>query len=330
MSTKISPRRGPTAAASSAGTIMLYGMLLLLLFSGAASLSLPMHTRELSSFSSSSHYMISSPFLRGPMDRRIGTAMSSSSSSSSSSFLPSRSYRNHNHHLSSSSSGTTTTFSMHMGHSHSHRHHHHNDQPQKLIKGGGSGGGGWGSKLVLFFGRRTVRILFAALITLLPPILKHQSVLKQHHHSASLIGGGGGSILTKTDVGAFVLTSSILAISDSIRDEIKALISKGNGWRLSWLKHSTPLSADYFFKNENAADRVTFLGIIINILLSSGKFVAGVSCHSSALIADAGHSLSDLFSDFLTLWAVQVARLPPDDDHPYGHGKFESVGSLFL
>ena len=56
----------------------------------------------------------------------------------------------------------------------------------------------------------------------------------------------------------------------------------------------------------------------------------GVTCHSSALIADAGHSLSDLFSDFVTLWAVQVARLPPDDDHPYGHGKFESVGSLFL
>lgn len=56
----------------------------------------------------------------------------------------------------------------------------------------------------------------------------------------------------------------------------------------------------------------------------------GVACHSFALIADAGHSLSDLFSDFVTLWAVQVARLPPDDDHPYGHGKFESVGSLFL
>jgi len=96
------------------------------------------------------------------------------------------------------------------------------------------------------------------------------------------------------------------------------------------VKHSTPLSADYFFRNDNAADRVTFLGAIVNILLSAGKFAVGVGCHSSALIADAGHSLSDLFSDFVTLWAVQVARLPPDDDHPYGHGKFESVGSLFL
>lgn len=55
-----------------------------------------------------------------------------------------------------------------------------------------------------------------------------------------------------------------------------------------------------------------------------------VVCHSAVLVADAGHSLSDLFSDFITLWAVQIARLPADDDHPYGHGKFESIGSLFL
>ena len=68
----------------------------------------------------------------------------------------------------------------------------------------------------------------------------------------------------------------------------------------------------------------------MNVVLSVSKFVVGVSCHSSVLIADAGHSLSDLFSDFVTLWAVQVARLPPDQDHPYGHGKFEAVGSLFL
>ena len=74
-------------------------------------------------------------------------------------------------------------------------------------------------------------------------------------------------------------------------------MSKGESWRLSMLKHSTPLSADYFFRNDNAADRVTFLGVIVNLLLSAGKFIVGVGCHSSVLIADAGHSLSDLFSD---------------------------------
>jgi len=214
-----------------------------------------------------------------------------------------------------------TSLSMHMGHSHSHNHHHsHNDdvvaqkQKRPVPKG-------WRGKILLFSSRRAVRILFAALITLLPPVLKR----RPSSPSALL------TCFTRTDVGAFVLTSGILAIFDSIRDQTKSLISKGESWRLSMLKHSSPLSAvDYFFRNDNAADRVTFLGVIVNLLLSGGKFAVGVACHSSALIADAGHSLSDLFSDFVTLWAVQVARLPPDDDHPYGHGKFESVGSLFL
>lgn len=89
-------------------------------------------------------------------------------------------------------------------------------------------------------------------------------------------------------------------------------------------------ASEYLFSNHNAADRVTLVGIVLNLLLSVGKAIVGVTCNSSALIADAGHSLSDLFSDFITLWAVQIARLPPDDDHPYGHGKFEAMGSLFL
>ncbi|KAL3800284.1 hypothetical protein ACHAW5_009866 [Stephanodiscus triporus] len=236
----------------------------------------------------------------------------SSSSSSSSSFVRLRSRRPRVSHRSDA------TVSMHMGHSRSHNHHHHHHhhdrhRSTKTAKRGAIAipGGAGGGKLLLLSGRRAVRILFAAMITLLPPFLKRHGI-------------------SKVDVGAFVLTSGLLAIFDSIRDEVKALISKGESWRVSWLKHSTPMSADYFFRNDNAADRVTFLGIVINLLLSSGKFVVGISCHSSALVADAGHSLSDLFSDFVTLWAVQVARLPPDDDHHYGHGKFESVGSLFL
>ena len=58
------------------------------------------------------------------------------------------------------------------------------------------------------------------------------------------------------------------------------------------------------------------------------KGVLGVASHSSALVADAAHSLSDLLSDFVTLWTVKVARLPPDPKHPYGYGKYEAVGSL--
>mmetsp|Transcript_14134 Transcript_14134/g.23106 ORF Transcript_14134/g.23106 Transcript_14134/m.23106 type:complete len:632 (+) Transcript_14134:91-1986(+) len=222
-------------------------------------------------------------------------------------------------HLSSSS------LSMHMGHSHSHHHHHshshqsnnHNNKSNYLVPRG------WRGKLLFMLGRRPTRILFAGLITLLPALLKAAKASSQRFVNPL-------TAITKTDFGAFILLSGILAIFDSIRDEAKAVINKGDQWRLSMLKHSTPLSADYFFKNDNAADQVTFFGVIINLLLSAGKAAVGIMCHSSALIADAGHSLSDLFSDFVTLWAVQIARLPPDDDHPYGHGKFESVGSLFL
>jgi len=73
-------------------------------------------------------------------------------------------------------------------------------------------------------------------------------------------------------------------------------------------------ASKYLFANDNAADRVTLVGVVINLFLSVGKAVVGVTCHSSVLVADAGHSLSDLFSDFITLWAVQIGRLPPDDD----------------
>lgn len=55
--------------------------------------------------------------------------------------------------------------------------------------------------------------------------------------------------------------------------------------------------------------------------LFDAQFFAGIVGHSAAMIADAGHSLSDLMSDGVTLWAVRLSRLPPDDDHPYGHGR---------
>lgn len=255
-----------------------------------------------------------------------------------SSFLPARSRQLRSRHHGTGSGINTvakkkrnlssSNLSMHMGHSHSHHHHHsHSHQSDNKPKNNNNSNylvpKGWRGNLLLLLGRRSVRFLFAGLITLLPPLLKAVKSSSQRFVNPL-------TAVTKTDIGAFILLSGILAISDSIRDEAKAVINKGDQWRLSMLKHSTPLSADYFFKNDNAADRVTFFGVIINLLLSAGKAAVGIMCHSSVLIADAGHSLSDLFSDFVTLWAVQIARLPPDDDHPYGHGKFESVGSLFL
>ena len=73
---------------------------------------------------------------------------------------------------------------------------------------------------------------------------------------------------------------------------------------------------------------MTWLGVASNLGLSGIKAVGGVCGNSTALIADAAHSFSDLLSDFVTLATVKVARAPPDEDHQYGHGRFEALGAL--
>ena len=81
---------------------------------------------------------------------------------------------------------------------------------------------------------------------------------------------------------------------------------------------------------EKHALRVTWLGLFANLILAIAKGFIGTIAHSSALIADAGHSVSDLLSDSITLWAVHMAGVPKDKNHPYGHGKFETVGTFII
>jgi cation diffusion facilitator family transporter len=128
----------------------------------------------------------------------------------------------------------------------------------------------------------------------------------------------------------FLASFLSMFVWDGLKSSLTSYMLKFASLQSSLVKHSTPLTRKFFFRNENAADRVTLLGIFVNVVLSISKFWGGITFNSAVLVSDAGHSLSDLFSDFITLWAVQVARLPADEDHPYGHGKFESVGSLFL
>lgn len=202
---------------------------------------------------------------------------------------------------------------MHFGHSHSHHHHGH-DHAESGIEAAQPPAPPTtrAGKFLRFITRRTARIAFAAIAILGPALVRNRC-------------------LSRSDVGIFALTSTVLTLADGVRREVIRIVSKIQALRDGMAKHSTPLvDPREIFKNESSADRVTLLGVVINLLLSVGKAVVGVTCHSSALVADAGHSLSDLFSDFITLWAVQIGRLPPDDDHPYGHGKFEAIGSLFL
>lgn len=76
--------------------------------------------------------------------------------------------------------------------------------------------------------------------------------------------------------------------------------------------------------------KVTIVGSIVNLVLVAFKFIAGIFGHSSAMIADAVHSLSDFFSDIVVLWFVKLSSRPCDEDHDYGHGKYETFASLIV
>lgn len=77
-----------------------------------------------------------------------------------------------------------------------------------------------------------------------------------------------------------------------------------------------------------AGRSVVLAGVLLNILLSSGKIGGGILGRSNALIADGVESLLDLISSLLIWVALKYAAKPPDEDHPYGHGKAESLASL--
>jgi cation diffusion facilitator family transporter len=80
-------------------------------------------------------------------------------------------------------------------------------------------------------------------------------------------------------------------------------------------------------KREKEIYRITLWGSVVNILLTGLKFAAGIIGSSSAMIADAVHSLSDLLTDFVVLLFVRISSRPADVDHPYGHGKYETLAT---
>ena len=81
---------------------------------------------------------------------------------------------------------------------------------------------------------------------------------------------------------------------------------------------------------EKRIRNVTLAGSVINFFLILFKFFAGVFGNSSALIADAVHSLSDFASDLIVLFCIRLSGRPEDADHAYGHGKFETLASVVI
>lgn len=76
--------------------------------------------------------------------------------------------------------------------------------------------------------------------------------------------------------------------------------------------------------------RVTLLGSFANFVLLVFKFVAGIWGHSSAMIADAVHSLSDFVTDIIVLLFVNISSKPKDESHDYGHGKYETLATSIV
>ena len=76
--------------------------------------------------------------------------------------------------------------------------------------------------------------------------------------------------------------------------------------------------------------KVSTVSIVVNLLLSLMKLVAGLIAHSGAMVSDAIHSASDVFSTFIVIIGVTISEKEADDNHQYGHERFECVASIFL
>lgn len=76
--------------------------------------------------------------------------------------------------------------------------------------------------------------------------------------------------------------------------------------------------------------RVTITGSVVNALLVVLKLLAGVFGRSSALVADAVHSLTDFITDIIVLFFVRISGKPSDAEHGYGHGKFETLATMII
>jgi len=91
-------------------------------------------------------------------------------------------------------------------------------------------------------------------------------------------------------------------------------------------EHSTHTPAE----RAKAASRTTWVSVVVNIVLSATQIAVGIFAKSQGLVADGIHSLSDLVADFVVLLAGHHSQKVADQDHPYGHQRFENAASLVL
>jgi cation diffusion facilitator family transporter len=87
---------------------------------------------------------------------------------------------------------------------------------------------------------------------------------------------------------------------------------------------------DLKISEARAGRSITLIGALVNIVLILLKFFAGILGHSQALIVDAVHSISDLFTDAMVLIGLRIGRKAPDEDHPFGHARIETLVSAII
>lgn len=81
---------------------------------------------------------------------------------------------------------------------------------------------------------------------------------------------------------------------------------------------------------QKVANKVSIVTIIGNVVLSVIKLLAGIIAHSTAMISDAIHSASDVFSTFVVIIGIKLSSKEPDKEHPYGHERLECVAAIIL
>ncbi|MBQ3277237.1 MAG: cation transporter [Oscillospiraceae bacterium] len=95
------------------------------------------------------------------------------------------------------------------------------------------------------------------------------------------------------------------------------------------MKNATPAPADTK-EFDRIATRVSVVSILGNAALSLLKLLAGILAHSGAMISDAVHSASDVFSSIIVIIGVKLSVKKADKEHPYGHERFECVAAIVL
>ena len=133
------------------------------------------------------------------------------------------------------------SLSMHMGHSHSHQHSHGGTVGIRPTVSSSSSSP---SKTLPVWAKRrriSALLLFCAITFLGPPLARHRQ-------------------LANSDVAAFLVTATSLFLLEPIRDQVKHILLRIRQLGDGISRHSSPISAKYLFKNENAADRITLVG----------------------------------------------------------------------